>query len=419
MKGNYLFKRDIKGNVLYWKIDSEINDNGIVFFHYYGMLHNFNTGSTFNHYSCSVPVSDLKKLSSSEAKIKQKQVFDREYKSKLKKGYKNYQIIDDKINNNDKIDLKVFIENVVDKTNTDINEFAQPMKCQKFEVNKMNFPLLGQPKYNGVRCIVFKDIFSVNLFSTNKIKILSKEGIEYKVEPFLEDRLYNILLYLEKELGISNPILDGELYIPNVQVTTIAGAARNINNEYNKKLQYVIFDLAIENVIQFERLLHIKSLTERLLVPVHNNQISVPSIFVSPIEYIYSDHGALEYLQECLALGYEGAVVREIESEYAFGQRPKFIRKLKKFIDEEFEIIDVVKYNDDGNKIGFGVKFVCKNNTNDLIFESVVIGNYETRLNYFNNKENIIGKNATIKFYERTKNDIPFHSNVIAIRDYE
>ena len=67
--------------------------------------------------------------------------------------------------------------------------------------------------------------------------------------------------------------------------------------------------------------------------------------------------------------------------------------------------------------VGFSVVLMCKNDINDLTFESTVVGTVEERKAIIDNPP--IGKMVTIKFYERTKNGIPFHSNVIAIRDYE
>ena len=54
---------------------------------------------------------------------------------------------------------------------------------------------------------------------------------------------------------------------------------------------------------------------------------------------------------------------------------------------------------------------------NDEIFECNGTGTVEEKVKILENKP--ISKFATVKFYERTKNGIPFHANVIGIRDYE
>jgi hypothetical protein len=91
------------------------------------------------------------------------------------------------------------------------------------------------------------------------------------------------------------------------------------------------------------------------------------------------------------------------------------MRKYKKFDDAEFLIVDVIPYEKDP----YLAKIICRNDINDLMFETIPIGNKEIRHNYLVNKEKYIGKLATVKFYERSIYGLPFHSNLIGIRDYE
>jgi len=44
---------------------------------------------------------------------------------------------------------------------------------------------------------------------------------------------------------------------------------------------------------------------------------------------------------------------------------------------------------------------------------------HETRKKYLDDKVDLIGKPLTVEFYERTKDDLPFHAVGIAVRDYE
>ena len=82
-----------------------------------------------------------------------------------------------------------------------------------------------------------------------------------------------------------------------------------------------------------------------------------------------------------------------------------------------FKCVDYKWSGSPDDKVGFSVVLVCQNDINDLTFESTVVGTTEERKQLIDNPP--IGKMVTIKFYERTKNGIPFHSNVIGIRDYE
>ena len=403
----YLFKRDIQGNVIYWMATID-NDVKAILFHHgrinFDFINDVSKSAKFIKEGTNIGKSN-------ETTILEQcyKELESEYKNHIKKGYKEYNEVEMTS------DIHNHLDAIVDKTNTDALGFAKPMKCQKFELGKVKYPCIGQPKYNGVRATISIDYFNNDMFNDTPILILSKEGVQYKLN-HLNKQLYGILKYLEQQ-GINNPVLDGEIYLPNTPVTTISGAARNQSNPINKKLQFVIFDLSIENVSQKDRLYYLDSLGIEL--SYHYNHVTKAEVYLSTSVKLNSDEEALLLLDTCLRNGYEGAVTRQYEPEYAFGQRPMFMRKLKKFSDAEFEIIDIIPYGDSSQNIGVGCKIICKNDTTDNTFEVTPLGNTEFRLRLVEEKDLIIGKMATVKFYERTINDLPFHANVISIRDYE
>ena len=410
LKDRFLFKRDINGKVIYWNCDVVISNDNICLASYYGQIH---TDFRFDCYKAiSEPIQSVNIGKSNETSPLE-QAYNRllsEYKDHEKKGYKFYNIPIEQLNNVD------YIDNIVDKTNTGIDSVAQPMKFKPFELDKCKYPMIGQPKYNGVRCVATKTN-SNSLFDPFPTNFLSKELVQYHAE-HLHEQVYNIINTLNTVF--SNVIPDGEFYIPNQPPTSIAGASRNSNNVLNKKLQFVIYDLAIENVSQLDR---IKITNEILLnnnnfsIPIHSNKNSIPGVYLSPYKIIHSDEEAIEYLDKCLLEGYEGCVLRPFDKEYAFGQRPSFNRKLKRFQDSEFEILDIVEYGTRGQKVGFGCKFICRNDITGEPFKAVPIGDYDQRIDYIDNKEKYIGKQAKLKFYERTIDQLPFHANVLEIRE--
>ena len=400
----YLFKRDIQGNVIYWM--ARVNTAMEVIFFHHGRINSDFINDKSKSSRIIEEGTNIGKSNETNSLEQCYKELESEYKNHIKKGYKEY---------NSASGLSIeYLEAIVDKTNTDTLGFAKPMKCQKFELGKVKYPCIGQPKYNGVRATISINYFKKDMFDDTPILILSKEGVEYKLN-HLNVQLHSILKYLESQ-GINNPVLDGEIYLPNTPVTTIGGAARNESNPINKQLQYVIFDLSIENVIQLSRNTYLDNIS---FIDYHNNYNSIKGVYKSPYKFLNSDEESLEYLDTCLANGYEGAVTRQYEPEYAFGQRPMFMRKLKKFSDAEFEVIDIVPYGDANQNVGTGCKFILKNDLNDSTFECIPKGTTTERLNYFANKEKYIGNKVTAKFYERTINNIPFHANVIGLRNYE
>ena len=410
-EGKFLFKRDITGKAIYWKATVECSHDYKFYIHtYYGQL----SGTLWVDpvRSISEPINGVN-IGKSNATTAEEQAYSRlesEYKDHIKKGYKYYDI-----NNYTNIEV---IDNIIDKQNTGIGDIAQPMKFKSFEVGKCKYPMLGQPKINGVRCIALKSLTQKSLFDENPIQLLSKELTEYSAE-HLSRNIDKFIDKVSEISGINNAILDGELYIYKVNVTSIAGCARNTSNPSNKRLQYIIYDLAIDDVPQVDRLRVIKFVAMQMNVHLHDNENRTPDVYVSPFKIIHSDEEAIQYLDYCLANGYEGCVLRPYDKEYAFGQRPSFNRKLKRFQDAEFEILDIIEYGTRDQKVGYGCKFICRNDITDNTFECIPVGDYETRMNYVDNKETYIGQKATVKFYERTINQLPFHGNVIAIRNYE
>ena len=405
----YLFKRDIQGNVIYWKARVNHPNTCIAFYH--GRISSTFLDDSLKSFRNIDEGTNIGKSNETNVVEQCYKELESEYKNHIKKGYKQYKPISYDID--PEFDILDYLENSVDKTNTDALGFAKPMKCQKFELGKVKYPCIGQPKYNGVRATISINYFKKDMFDDTPILILSKEGVEYKLN-HLNIELYKILKYLEEQ-GINNPVLDGEIYLPNTPVTTIGGSARNESNPYNKQLQFVIFDLSIENICQKDRLEYINTTG----LYYHSNTYIAPRVYKTPSVVLNNDEESLEYLDTCLALGYEGAVTRQYEPEYAFGQRPMFMRKLKKFSDAEFEVIDIVPYGDSSQNVGTGCKFILKNDLNDSTFECIPKGTTAERLGYFANKGSYIGNKVTAKFYERTINNIPFHANIIGLRNYE
>lgn len=412
--GLYLYKRNLEGKVIYWMAKLEDFGEYVCKVYHGHVHHDFKSDAVKNVINGFEPtnVGKSNETTSEEQAIKELKSL---YLDKLKKGYDRYdRFIPETVSRNSLVGV---LEDIVAKTNTDASGFSKPMKCQPFQLGKVKYPAYAQPKYNGVRATICRDKFSKDLFNDTPILILSKEGVKYELKHLYKQ--FDVILNRLENMGIDNPILDGEVYLPNTPVTTIGGAARNSKNPIHPKLQFVIFDLSIENYTQVERLHFVDAILGCTDVNIQSNNFTNPRVYVSRRIQVNNDEQALEYLDECLKYGYEGCVVREFEPEYAFGQRPKTIRKLKKFEDAEFEIIDIVPYGNGLSNVGTGCKFILRNDSNDLVFESVPLGTTQERLEMLKNKEVLIGKQATAKFYERTINDIPFHSNVISIRDYE
>jgi ATP-dependent DNA ligase len=223
-----------------------------------------------------------------------------------------------------------------------------------------------------------------------------------------------------------NIVFDGELYARNEPVTTISGACRNDKNPVNKKLQYHCFDLAIPDVDQHNRL----ALRDKILSAFaykqkspfeHNNGTLDYPVIVNVLSVkIQSDAESTLFRDDCIDAGYEGCVTRNGLAEYKFGSRPKTIMKWKKAKYGSFEVIDIIKFGfdntDNNNHVGKGVLFVLKNDINPLTFESRPIGDLDQQMEMIAYKSKIIGTKVTVRYFERTEDGKPFHTNVIDVK---
>ena len=56
-------------------------------------------------------------------------------------------------------DISEFLEKALGENNTDASGMAKPMLATDFsKIKKINYPVIIQPKLDGVRCLIFIDI---------------------------------------------------------------------------------------------------------------------------------------------------------------------------------------------------------------------------------------------------------------------
>ena len=365
--------------------------------------HGYFTGNLATHASrCTMSSSDAEVLS----KIKKKK----------REGYKDRNDLYELSGQNPTIITPEFLEKYLPVTNLDRDYNLKPMKCQKFKPDKMKYPAIAQAKYNGVRAVLRWETIEegVGVFATTVTKAVlrSKEGLRYHL-PHITDNLTRDF-FIDHITG-REVAWDGEIYLHGTPLNMINSASPLINDRgtiagtkyphITPQLQFVIFDVAIEDMEQ-----SLRSNLVETVVPFIGHKF-INDGYGSKV--VNSDEEAQAYAMECIKLGYEGAIIRNMDVEYAFGSRPMTIMKLKKFLDAEFEIIDVIPKPKEPDT----ALFVLRNDINDATFECNPMGTYDERKEYLENKELYIGQMATVKFYERSGvKHVPFHANVVTIR---
>ena len=112
--------------------------------------------------------------------------------------------------------------------------------------------------------------------------------------------------------------------------------------------------------------------------------------------------------------GYEGLMIR-LDKPYQ-NKRSRYLLKYKCFDTEEFTILGIEAGR--GNKATMAA--FMRFRTKDRKPFRAGINSDETECREFlNNKEDYIGKLATVKYFRYTPDNIPRFPKVIAVRDYE
>jgi DNA ligase-1 len=267
----------------------------------------------------------------------------------------------------------------------------------------MNFPLMVQPKLDGIRCISQYDQ------TTGTIIMFSRKGTPFNNFTHISDELKEIV----NTTTTNTLFIDGELYSPDLTFERISGLVRSqtITSEDSadlQKIQYHIYDIYVLN--------------QPLLGYHERNQIlnhfmathaRTPTLFCVLVDTKIANtiKDIPQYHQHYVEHGYEGIMLRDPIGPYEIDKRSKYLQKYKTFIEEEFRIVGI------GEEDGM-IMFVCETEEK-RIFNVRPRGSFESRREMFKKGESYIGKLLTVIFQEYTELNVPRFGVGKAIRDYE
>lgn len=394
-----LYKRNAKGDPILWQIE-KVNDEYKVSY-----------GAVCGHIHEEFINGKLVKANEIESRIK----------AKRKEGYKELSELKDSgpVEIKDDIALINYLYTYLPKNNTTDDGFTLPMLAKVLKDNKPfdKRRYLGQYKINGVRCIIGA-IKTNDLFNPIRLTYRSREGTDWTpkltwmnevIKPEIKDDLLDAML----EEGAC---LDGELYLPGYKVNDINSFVKNEKLPQHYQLQYWCYDIAIDNMSYDARRKFRTENINRICYTFDtydqhlNNKsklILLPDVVISDID------DATRFRDKFISLGFEGLIVRDVNSAYQFGARNLAMLKYKRVDDAKFKIVDIVP---EGVRTTL-CKFVLRNDINDELFEAT--GNFDhSRQEYIlKHKEDFIGKLATCAFRERSGvKNVPFHCKLIDIQ---
>lgn len=267
--------------------------------------------------------------------------------------------------------------------------------------------MLGQPKINGLRCLITASRNN-DMFKPYNLKFQSREGVVWNTLGNLEDYLLSVL----PASFVDNMIdegwgMDGEVYLPGYSVNDINHFVKDATSPENKLLQYWCYDLAIEDMTQENRDIiryKIDHPTQRSCNNEHlNNKERLIILDSIPIG---NDSQAIKMRDVYLGCGYEGLILRNPNTEYQFGRRRVgYMEKFKTATEGDFKIIDIYKEEKRNLPI-----LLCQNDVNDATFETRLSASFEAQETVLNMKDQFIGRFVHLEFGERSGiKKVPFH----------
>lgn len=280
------------------------------------------------------------------------------------------------------------------------NLYLSPMLAKKWEDHKHKFlsmdkPFIVEAKIDGVRCL------SIYNPKTGAIKLQSRGNKEYDI-PHIKDQL-NILY---NKLGVlnENVILDGELFISEENFETIASAVKKIGPNTGRVI-YILYDVILLDDLDMkckDRKDFLDRIKKHQMSYKYASQMKDIHLVKTDLAYNEADVEDLidYYVSE---KGMEGAIIRHPDGKYKIDGRSDQLLKYKKFVDEEFLVVDINAGVDKFENVGI---FTCE--TKDGIrFKATPDGTQKQREKYLTNKKDYIGQYVTVRYFELTLDGIP------------
>lgn len=260
-----------------------------------------------------------------------------------------------------------------------------PMLAKVYEKDghHIKFPCAAQPKLDGIRAT----------YSGGE-SIWSRTRKELKGVPHVPKLLVELL----KDGKISSSLTDGELYNHALKdnfekITHIVKQTSKPTDDY-QTVEYHIYDLPSE--LPFSERMKEMAKLDKILSKISSIKI-VETIICKNKEEL------MKYHEECLDLGYEGIMARNLDSPYEF-KRSKHLQKIKIFNDAEFPIIGMNEGR--GKLAGSCGSFICTHEGRP--FDVKLKGKLSELKKYWENQSEYIGKQMTVQYQGFTgKNNVP------------
>lgn len=261
-------------------------------------------------------------------------------------------------------------------------KFFEPMLAHKYNPKKHKFPLISQPKLDGIRCVVSLD----SMTTRNGKSIISS--------PHILEELYSIFA------EYPDIILDGELYNHKFKrnfekIVSLVKTTKPTHEDIAECRRYVefhVYDVYINDSMPY---------VQRLDFINSNIKDKFNSIKIVDSKLIDSQANQLELFTKYIEQEYEGQMLRAPNSIYE-NKRSNGLLKFKEFDDDEFVIVDIIEGVGNWAGMAKSVEIRLKNGDTQ---HSGMAGNFEFARTILLEKDYLIGTEVTVKYHGKTSDD--------------
>lgn len=286
------------------------------------------------------------------------------------------------------------------------------LACNAPDLDYLPYPVLSSTKLDGIRCLV-------------------KDGVAYSrtLKPIRNKRIQSILGRpeyngLDGELIVGDPTASDCMRVTNSGVMSIEG---------KPDFRYYVFDV-------WNR----QEPYNKILMQVIGTKLPYTAPLAQRLCQSSSD--VEDHEQDALTAGYEGLILRRLDGLYKYGRstiKEGYLFKLKRYSQEEAVVIDYepLQHNDNDeeiNALGYTQRSSAKSGKVDLplLGNLIVKGKFQGRAGVvvfsvgtgftlfereklWEQRETLIGKIVTYKFFPTGSKDRPRHPVFKSFRDPE
>jgi DNA ligase-1 len=286
-----------------------------------------------------------------------------------------------------------------------------PMLANQWKERKsyLKFPCIGQPKLDGVRHMAHVD-------DQGQIEIRTRTDT---ICPFFHE-----IKQALSQIGLATGVyLDGEFYSQTLPFRTLNGYCNrkklegksgytSIPRQHLDSIKYHIFDCYFINEPTKPFAERYQYLTEILKNTLSPFLMLVKNYEITGEDQIKNRHD--QFVEE----GYEGLILRNINSPYKLKARSNDLLKYKSFLDSEFEITGAIS-PETGKEAGCiiwtlkiptsGATFTCRP-------RDTYVSRQEDWSQYQRTPTKYIGQMYTVRYQETYENGIPRFPVGVALR---